>query len=76
MMITSRTTNPDHIIQALALADIERASGLESGSIRLVRDTTAPMRWAVWYEDEILGAGNTPRVATAEAYATAAGWDA
>jgi hypothetical protein len=74
MMITSRTTNPDHIVSAYTLADIERAAGLDSGSVRLEHDRSAPMPWAVWSGDEILGAGPSRKAALAEAAATVAGW--
>lgn len=74
MMITSRTTNPDHIVSAYALADIERAAGLEAGSIRLEYDPSAPMAWSVWSGEEIMGAGATREAALAGALEEAAGW--
>ena len=48
---------------------------------RLDRDPSAPMLWAVWYpcsdeadDFDILGAGNTPEEAIADARRTVAGW--
>lgn len=41
----------------------------------LVRDEDAPMPFAVWLDDDILGAGDTSEEAIADARATVSAWD-
>jgi len=45
-----------------------------AGAMYLSRDDEAPMLYAVWLHDDILGAGDTAEQAIAEARATILGW--
>lgn len=57
---------------------LETLRSLLSSDARLsvVEDTDAPMSWAVWLDDEIIGAGEARSEALAEALATVRGWEA
>jgi hypothetical protein len=47
---------------------------LEFPGATLVRDENAPMLFAIWLQDEIVGAGDTREAAIAEARETLAEW--
>lgn len=72
--ITSRSTDQAHIVSASRLDDIEKAGSLFPGTLTLVRQVGAPMLWAVWDRDDIIGAGRTSGIALADAAKTVAGW--